>query len=74
MIRNTPAYIRWVQSSLNATLGSRLRVDGISGPRTRLATRSFQQRVGLPAIGIVGPKTEDALIAAGAPPPILAHA
>jgi peptidoglycan hydrolase-like protein with peptidoglycan-binding domain len=69
MNRNTRAYIRWVQSSLNANLGSRLRVDGIRGPRTHLATRSFQQRAGLPPIGIVGPRTEAALIAAGVWPP-----
>lgn len=64
-------YIRWVQSSLNKLMGLRLAVDGILGPATRSAIRSFQQRRGLTVDGIVGPKTETALIAAGAsnPPP-----
>jgi phosphatidylserine/phosphatidylglycerophosphate/cardiolipin synthase-like enzyme len=61
--------IRWLQSSLNQVLGLRLAVDGIEGPATRSAVRSFQQRQGLAADGIAGPNTEAALIAAGAPRP-----
>jgi V8-like Glu-specific endopeptidase len=57
-------YIRWVQSALNDVLGLRLPVNGIMGPETRSAVRSFQQREGLPVTGIVGPDIESALIAA----------
>ena len=67
--RAGPDYVRWVQSSLNRALGLRLAVDGIMGPATRSAVRSFQQRKGLAVDGIVGPNTEAALIAAGAPRP-----
>lgn len=67
--RNSPTYIRWVQNSLNRILGLGLVVDGVAGPQTRSAIRSFQQRMGLVADGVVGPKTEAALITAGAPRP-----
>lgn len=67
--RSSPDYTRWVQSSLNRVMGLRLAVDGIAGPATRSAVRSFQQRKGLAVDGIVGPNTERALIAAGAPRP-----
>lgn len=67
--RKSPDYIRWVQSSLNKIMGLRLAVDGIIGTQTRSTIRSFQQRRGLTADGIVGPQTERALIAAGASPP-----
>ena len=67
--RSSPDYIRWLQSSLNRVMGLRLAVDGIVGPVTRSAVRSFQQRKGLAVDGIVGPKTEAALVAAGAPRP-----
>jgi peptidoglycan hydrolase-like protein with peptidoglycan-binding domain len=63
--RNSREYIRWVQDSLNRILRLRLAVDGISGPMTRSAVRSFQARQGLVVDGIVGPQTEQALIAAG---------
>ena len=67
--RNSRAYIRWVQNSLNKIMGSRLAVDGISGTMTRSAVRSFQARQDLVVDGIVGPQTEQALIAAGAKHP-----
>jgi peptidoglycan hydrolase-like protein with peptidoglycan-binding domain len=67
--RNSPDYIRWVQSSLNQILGLRLAVDGVAGPQTRSAIRRFQQQRGLTVDGQVGPQTEGALIAAGASPP-----
>ncbi|MGH7771447.1 MAG: peptidoglycan-binding domain-containing protein, partial [Candidatus Binatia bacterium] len=57
-------YIRWVQSALNHVLGLRLPVNGVMGPETRSAVRSFQERGGLPVTGIVGPDIESALIAA----------
>jgi hypothetical protein len=66
--RNSPDYIKWVQSSLNKVLGLRLTVDGQIGPMTRSAIRSFQTKNGLVADGIAGSKTEAALkTAAGAP-------
>ena len=68
-IRTDSAYIRWVQTSLNNIMGLRLAVDGIRGRQTKSAVRSFQQRAGLEADAIVGPKTEAALIAAGAGAP-----
>ncbi|HZB43732.1 MAG TPA: peptidoglycan-binding domain-containing protein [Pyrinomonadaceae bacterium] len=67
--RTSPAYVRWVQSSLNRIMGLRLAVDGQSGAQTRSAVRSFQQSRGLQADGDVGPQTERALVAAGAGPP-----
>ena len=60
--------VRWIQSSLNQIMGLRLPVDGVMGPDTRSAVRSFQRRSGLPADGIVGRDTERALIAARARP------
>jgi hypothetical protein len=44
-------------------------VDGILGPLTGSAIRSFQQKYGLAVDGIVGPYTEQALINAGASSP-----
>ena len=61
--------VRWIQSSLNAVLGLSLPVDGVMGPDTRSAVRTFQQRRGLPADGIVGPDTERALADARRRPP-----
>ncbi len=63
--RKSKAYIRWVQASLNKILGIKLAVDGISGPKTRSAVRTFQSQRGLSVDGIVGPQTERVLIAAG---------
>jgi hypothetical protein len=70
-IRTDGAYVRWIQESLNKILGLRLTVDGIKGTQTKSAIRSFQEKNGLVVDGIVGAKTEAALIAAGAssPPP-----
>jgi len=67
--RGNAAYIRWVQGSLNRILGLRLTVDGVMGPGTRSAVRAFQQRSKLAADGLVGPRTEAVLIAAGAGQP-----
>lgn len=54
-------YIRWIQTSLNETLKIRLIVDGILGPQTRNAIRSFQFEQGLTPDGIAGPQTEQRL-------------
>jgi len=72
--RISPAYVRWVQQSLNRVLNLRLAEDGLMGTQTRSAVRSFQQRSGLQADGSVGPQTEKALVAAGAIPPPAAGA
>jgi peptidoglycan hydrolase-like protein with peptidoglycan-binding domain len=68
------AYIRWLQRALNQSLGIHLAEDGSNDAPTRSAIRSFQRRHGLTADGVVGPRTEQLLIAAGAaPPPAEAH-
>ncbi len=63
-------YIQWIQTSLNKILGLQLAVDGIIGPMTRSAIRSFQSKYGLTADGIVGPITEAKLkqVVASQPP------
>lgn len=58
-------YVRWVQAALNRILGFRLVVDGINGPATRSAVRSFQLQQGLTVDGVVGPRTEAELVRAG---------
>ena len=72
--RTSPAYIRWVQQSLNKILGLRLAEDGLMGTQTRSAVRSLQQRGGLQVDGSVGPQTEKALVTAGVGPPPAAGA
>lgn len=67
--RNSREYIRWVQHSLNRIKGLSLAEDSILGPMTRSAIRIFQSQNGLRVDGIVGPQTENALIAAGASRP-----
>ena len=69
--RSSRDHIRWVQQSLNQILGLKLSTDGLMGTQTRSAIRSFQQKNGLTADGIAGPKTEAAIKAAlgGAPAP-----
>ncbi len=54
-------YVRWVQDCLNQALGLQLPLNGVMGPETRSAVRSFQRQRGLRASGIVGPDTEEAL-------------
>lgn len=66
--RSSSDYVRWVQESLNRILGLQLAVDGDAGVKTRSAIRSFQTQRGLVADGLVGSKTEAALLAAGAGP------
>jgi len=67
--RTSSQYVKWVQRSLNDLLSLSLAVDGISGPATRSAVRSFQSRYGLSADGIVGPQTEAKMISLGASKP-----
>ncbi len=65
----------WLQASLNK-LGAdpTLEVDGIVGPATRNAVRSFQMSQGITVDGLVGPATFAALdkaLAAGKPIPTI---
>jgi outer membrane protein OmpA-like peptidoglycan-associated protein len=55
--RGGEASVRWVQQALNRVLGLRLAVDGIAGPQTRSAIRSYQQQRGLAVDGVAGPQT-----------------
>jgi outer membrane protein OmpA-like peptidoglycan-associated protein len=59
--RGSREFFIWVQRTLNSVMGLRLAVDGILGPETRRAIRSFQQRHGLAVDGNVGPATEQRL-------------
>lgn len=67
--RASKDYGRWIQSALNRILGLRLTVDGVIGPQTRSAVRTFQSRVGITADGVVGPVTERHLVQQGAGQP-----
>lgn len=57
-------FVRWVQSTLNQTLGLSLPVNGVMNAASRDALRDFQRRRGLPDDGIAGPDTERALMEA----------
>ena len=67
--RESPAYAVWVQQSLNRVANVGLAVDGKIGPLSRAAIKRFQAAHGLTADGIVGSKTQAALVAAGASSP-----
>lgn len=67
--RKSREYVRWIQASLNRVLKTRLAVDGIMGRRTREAVRKFQKQSGTKVDGIVGSRTEAALLNGGAGPP-----
>jgi len=56
-----PVTVQSLQYLLNAH-GAALAVDGVFGPRTNAAVRSYQQAKGLTVDGIVGPHTWSALI------------
>lgn len=53
---STGEHVTYLQQRLTA-LGFRLTIDGIFGPGTESAVRSFQRTNGLTADGIVGPQT-----------------
>ncbi|MCP9000338.1 caspase family protein [Pseudarthrobacter sp. RMG13] len=53
---STGEHVTYLQQQL-AALGYRLSIDGIFGPGTESAVRSFQRTNGLTADGIVGPQT-----------------
>ena len=58
---DTGAAIKLLQHRLNL-VGSQLTVDGIWGVQTDSAVRGYQYRAGLTVDGVVGPKTQAALI------------
>jgi peptidoglycan hydrolase-like protein with peptidoglycan-binding domain len=58
---STRDQVRWAQRSLNEVLGVRLFVDGMRGPATRSAIRSFQRQQGLPVTGMLEAETDAAL-------------
>ncbi|WP_315807480.1 N-acetylmuramidase family protein [Pseudomonas sp. C9-3] len=60
--------VHTLQQRLNVRAGARLTADGHYGAATEAAVRTFQQRVGLVADGIAGPKTQQALYYDGADP------
>jgi peptidoglycan hydrolase-like protein with peptidoglycan-binding domain len=62
--------VRRAQRALHRTPGFSVAVDGIFGPATEHAVRTFQQGAGLAVDGIVGPQTWQAL-PDGAPMPLL---
>ena len=68
-----PAYVARIQRSLNKTLGLRLAPDGRLGVQTRSAIRSFQQRRGLAASGLMDAPTAARLhVDSGLAPPAAA--
>jgi peptidoglycan hydrolase-like protein with peptidoglycan-binding domain len=68
LARSTPQYVRWVQDTLNHTLGTKLTVDGRGGPATRAAVAQFQRLHQLNPDGVVGPATEAILASTSAVP------
>jgi peptidoglycan hydrolase-like protein with peptidoglycan-binding domain len=54
-------FVRWVQSTLNNIDNANLPVDGMMNAAVRNALRRFQRHRRLPADGIAGPETEQAL-------------
>lgn len=62
--------VRRAQRAVRRTPDLSLVVDGVFGPATEAAVKTFQEGAGLAADGIVGPATWDAL-PSGAPMPTL---
>ena len=46
--------VKWLQSSLNSVLGTKLDVDGIYGTATKNAVRTLQKKAGISVDGIFG--------------------
>jgi monoamine oxidase len=68
-IREDKPYVRWYQQALDDLDRAGLAVDGVSGRLTKAAVRRFQRaHPPLEVDGLMGPQTQAALIAAGAPP------
>ncbi|WP_304459516.1 peptidoglycan-binding domain-containing protein, partial [Alicyclobacillus sendaiensis] len=53
--------VKTLQEDLNKVLGIHLAVDGIFGPATQAAVKSFQLQHGLTVDGIYGPQTAQAM-------------
>jgi hypothetical protein len=51
--------IEWLQDSLNKLMGTRLKVDGRFGEKTRRSIRKFQKVHGLQQDGVPGPITKE---------------
>jgi peptidoglycan hydrolase-like protein with peptidoglycan-binding domain len=60
--KQRPAYYKWVQESLNKSLGLKLIPDGDAGTATKAAIRDFQKKVGIAVTGTVDCNTEGKLI------------
>jgi len=58
------AQVRDLQTALNVITGAGLKVDGIFGPKTEKAVRTFQTMFNLTTDGIVGKNTGTCLVAA----------
>ena len=54
--------VRDLQTALNGIAGANLKVDGIFGPRTEAAVRTFQAKLDLKTDGIVGKNTGAQLV------------
>ena len=55
------AKIPWIQTVLNSVDGTGLAADGMYGPATRAAVRTFRAYRGIPDEGVLGQRTETAL-------------
>jgi peptidoglycan hydrolase-like protein with peptidoglycan-binding domain len=53
--------IKWLQRGLNEIMNAGLGVDGVYGPRTKVAVKRFQERYGLQVDGVAGPITKEKL-------------
>lgn len=56
--------VAWAQSCLAQVLGSGVAQDGVFGPNTQAAIRTFQEQQSLPATGVLDENTVNALQAA----------
>src|SRR4030095_12103165 len=60
--RNRPAYIHWLQTTLNKGLNLQLNTDGKIDGNTIDAVRTFQKRNGLRPNGLIDSRTEYLLL------------